>query len=63
MSSTDEYLNRQAKLMARRYEGYFKAYARFQADCNKNGISNEEIPLLWIAYQLREVVFAMPDEV
>lgn len=55
MSLTDEMFQQYKDDKDRQYKGHFNMYTKFHADCIKNGAANEEVPLLWIAYQIREM--------
>jgi hypothetical protein len=55
----DEYFKKVVENNLRRKEGYFNRYIKFKATCVEKGISEAEIPMLWIAYQLDKIEYGM----
>jgi hypothetical protein len=61
MHPYDEYLKAAGENNLRRKEGYFTRYINFKSTAATKGISESEIPLLWIAYHLNELENMMSE--
>ena len=59
MRPQDKRLETHIKDGLRRKNAYFDRYISFKHTCMEKGISDEEIPMLWIAYHLNEIEYGM----